>query len=109
MKTFLSGVLVTGVAILLFVFITNFNSESNGWFKNEKYINEKFVIVKCENYYYLIRHVSDTLYTVLNQQNYLYNQYKEQDQFFNSYKEGDTIVIKSIKKNHFWTKLSTGK
>jgi hypothetical protein len=127
MKTifkFLGAILIIAMAFCYLFFKSDYYSK-------KFYINEKFIVVKYENYSYLIRktqHVDtltvanksmrftliikplqDTLFTILDEQNYLYNQYIEQDQFFNSYQAGDTIVIKSIKKNKFWTKLSKRK
>jgi len=47
----------------------------------------------------------DTLFTVLNYQNFMYNKNPKWDQFHFSFDVGDTMILESINKDKFWTKI----
>lgn len=100
---------------------------------SKKYTNEKFIVVEKGDYngkYFLIRKIEkndtihiktvlnsdtisdkfvltkrDTLFTVLNSQNFMYNLNPKWDRFYFSYDVNDTIILESINKDKFWTKL----
>lgn len=47
----------------------------------------------------------DTLFTVLNSQNFMYGKNPKWDRLYFSFNVGDTITLKSINKDKFWTKI----